>query len=94
MNRTIRKAQFHRENGTAIRGQDLLTMSTPQLLKVYQEARRIQAGNNAELAAMTCEQRETKAAQTMMHQRSVATLIFHEAAVLLVERQLAMGGES
>jgi hypothetical protein len=93
MNRTIRKAQFHRENGTAIRGQDLLAMPTTSLLKVFQEARRIHARNNDALAAMTCDERQSKAAQTMMHQRSVAALIFSESAVMIVERQLGMEGE-
>jgi hypothetical protein len=42
---------------------------------------------------MTCDERQSKAAQTMMHQRSVAALIFSESAVMIVERQLGMEGE-
>ena len=51
----------------------------------WQRGRAVESQGKATVSVDT-----SKAAQTMMHQRSVASLIFHEAAVLLVDRQLAM----
>jgi hypothetical protein len=89
MNRVHRRALFRRPNGRSILGEDLLQMNETQLLAVFQEARATDSINCALLSSMSCHERQETRAQRLMNQRSVARLIASDAAIMIIEAQLA-----